>query len=214
MASTESLFTLEEYLEIDRRSETKYEYSNGRVYQMIPANKEHNQITVNLIRELGLCLKNSSSCRIYPSDQRIKVPAWPPYRYPDLSGVCEVPVFESIGGTDVLVNPALIVEILSPTTEAFDRGEKFSYYKSIRAFKEYVLVSQHKPYVTQFVRQEDGSWLHSEVQGLQSNMHFVSINCHLLLVDLYLDVDFQQAEYPLHPGALSETEFLTDETDL
>ncbi|MBL8149419.1 MAG: Uma2 family endonuclease [Blastocatellia bacterium] len=182
-------YTLEEYFEIERNSDTKYEYWDGQIFAMTGASPEHNKISVNLIRELGLQLKKRS-CELFGSDQRVKVPAWPPYRYPDLTALCSKPEYEEIGGVKTLLNPALIVEVLSPSTEAFDRGEKFSYYKSIPSFCEYLLVSQHQPYVTQLTKESENKWIFSDVTGLQATIYLSSIDCSLNLSDIYLGIEF------------------------
>ncbi|KAF0250484.1 MAG: hypothetical protein FD167_110 [bacterium] len=183
-------YTLEEYFEIERNSENKYEYWDGQIFAMGGASPEHNEISVNLIREISTQLRGRP-CKLFNSDQRVKVPVWPPYRYPDLVALCGNPEYEDIGGVKALLNPALVIEVLSPSTEAFDRGDKFSYYKSIPSFCEYILVAQHRPYITQLVKQSDNKWLLSEAIGLDASLHLSSIDCTLTLNDIYLGVEFQ-----------------------
>ncbi|MCA1850009.1 MAG: Uma2 family endonuclease, partial [Acidobacteria bacterium] len=130
------------------------------------------------------------SCRVYPSNLRVKVPSRPPYRYPDLTALCDTPRFEKIGGVDALINPALIVEVLSPRTEAYDRGDKFTHYKSIESFSEYLLISQVRPHATHFVRRESGVWLHEEFNDLDGVVRLASLDCELALRDVYTDVEF------------------------
>jgi len=125
---------------------------------------------------------------------RIKVPKAPPYRYADLVVVCGPPVIETIQGLDVLVNPSLIIEILPESTEAYDRGKKFVSYQSIESFVEYLLVAQDRPYVTHYVRQHDGTWLRSDIEGLDSKIDLVSISCELWLRDIYALVEFSTPE--------------------
>lgn len=185
-------YTLEEYFEIERNSEIKYEYWDGQIFAMGGASPEHNEISVNLIRELGTQLKGRQ-CKIFHSDLRVKVPIWPPYRYPDLVGLCGKAEYEDIGGVKALLNPTLIIEILSPSTEAFDRGDKFNYYKSISSFCEYILVAQHRPYVTQLVKQADNKWLLSEANELDASIYLSSIDCTLTLNDIYLGIEFPPA---------------------
>ena len=143
-------YTLEEYFALERTSEARYEYWQGEVFAMSGASPAHVQIQINLITLLRTQLRGRP-CRIFSSDMRLKVPSLPPYRYPDLSALCGEPSFELIGGLEVLTNPTLIVEILSPTTEAFDRGDKFTHYKSIPSFGEYLLIAQHRPHVGQYI---------------------------------------------------------------
>ncbi|MGB9178663.1 MAG: Uma2 family endonuclease, partial [Pyrinomonadaceae bacterium] len=136
------------------------------------------------------------SCLIFPSNLRVKVPAFPPYRYPDLTVLCGKPVYESIGGVETLTNPTLIVEVLSPSTEAFDRGDKFTYYKSIPSFKEYLLIAQHRPHVTQYVKQSGGSWSYCEVNALTDTLQLPTLDCVLSLSEIYLDVEFEPIKGP------------------
>jgi hypothetical protein len=109
---------------------------------------------------------------------------------PDLSVVCEPPRFEEIGGLRALTNPLLIIEILYPSTEAFDRGDKFTYYKSIPSFCEYVLVAQHRPHITHYVKQNDGKWSYEELNGVSNSIFLATLNCALSLNDIYREVEF------------------------
>jgi len=125
---------------------------------------------------------------------RIKVPEYPPYRYPDLTALCGNPEIEKIGEIDMLLNPQLILEVLSDSTEAFDRGDKFSYYKSIESFSEYVLVAQHRPHVSQFVKHGDGFWMNLEFNDLQDTIELKSVPCGLPLSDIYRGVSFPESK--------------------
>lgn len=127
-----------------------------------------------------------------PSEMRIKVPAYPPYRYPDMTVLCGTPEIEMIGGIEMLVNPQLIVEILSDSTEAFDRGDKFTYYKSIKSFSEYLLVAQHRPHVSQFVKHGDGFWANFEFNDLGDTVELRSVGISLRLTSIYRDVTFPE----------------------
>jgi Uma2 family endonuclease len=182
-------YTLAEYFEIDRNAEIKYEYWDGQIFAMSGASPEHNEIAVNIIREISTQLKGRA-CKILGSDQRVKVPIWPPYRYPDLTALCSKPEYEEIGGVKALLNPSLIIEILSDSTERFDRGDKFTFYKSIPSFCEYVLVAQHRPHITQFVKQTNNKWLQSEVNEIGDDIYLPSIDCTLVLSEVYLGVEF------------------------
>src|SRR2546421_622080 len=147
-------YTLEEYLELDRNSEERLEYWYGEIFCMSGVGRNHARIEVNLTTQLNLRLAKSG-CEVFPANMRIKVPSALPYRYGDLSVLCGEAQFEEIGGVDALTNPSLIIEVLSESTEAYDRGDKFTHYKSISSFNEYLLVAQHRPHVTQFFRQSD-----------------------------------------------------------
>lgn len=184
-------YTLEEYFELELASEERYEYFNGEVFCMSGVSPNHGQIESNLNLELRLALRERR-CRVFPANIRIKVPAAPPYRYPDLAVVCEKPIYEEIGGIEALTNPALLIEVLSPSTEAYDRGDKFSHYKSIPSFREYLLVAQHRPHLTHYVKQSDGKWDYEETNDLTSNLDLPSVGCVLALSEVYRDVEFGQ----------------------
>jgi Uma2 family endonuclease len=189
-AQPERRYTLEEYLELDKNSDDRLEYWDGEIFSMAGASDEHDQIEGNLHFLLRLRL-DESKCRAILANMRIKVPTMPPYRYGDLSTLCGKPAFEKIGGVDVLTNPALIIEVLSQSTEAYDRGDKFTHYKSIPSFREYLLVAQHRPHITQFVKLDDGEWLHREYNDLNDVVKLASMDCELLLSEVYQNVSFK-----------------------
>lgn len=176
--------SLEEYLELDRNSEERYEYFDGEVFAMSGASLSHNRIARNLLRSLENQLEGRD-CEVLPADMRLKVPAVFPYRYPDLVVVCGEPIIEELQGLELLVNPLVIIEVLSPSTEAYDHGRKFSAYQSIESFREYLLVAQDRPHVVQYVRQSDNKWLRSEIGGLAGELTLETINCALSLSEIY-----------------------------
>jgi Uma2 family endonuclease len=186
-------YTLEEYFELERNSEEKWEYWDGEVFCMSGASLAHNQITIHIISEADRQLRKRG-CQVFGPDMRIKVPAYPVYRYPDVSALCGKPEIERVGGLDLLTNPVLIVEVLSPSSEAFDRGDKFTYYKSIPSFSEYLLVAQHRPHVSQFVQGEGGVWTFVEYNDVNEVVRCASVPCELPLAEVYRDVDFETAE--------------------
>ena len=182
-------FNIEEYIEFDKNSEERWEYFDGVVVSMSGGTLIHNRISTNLVAGLrGKALEKG--CEVLAGDMRIKVPKAPPYRYADIVVVCGPPVIEQIQGLDVLVNPRLIVEILSSSTEAYDRGKKFVSYKSIESFEEYLLVAQDRPYITHYLRQPDGSWSRTDVEGLDNEIELSSISCKLSLREIYELVEF------------------------
>ena len=128
-------YTLDEYLEMDRKSEARLEYLNGEIFDMSGVSPEHAQIEVNITIHLGSGLA-ARGCRIFPANVRIKVPSFPPYRYADLSGMCGEPEYEPAGGVKVLTNPSLLVEVLSDSTEAYDRGDKDLVHLGVDKLKE------------------------------------------------------------------------------
>lgn len=182
-------YTLEEYFELERSSEEKFEFWDGHVWSMSGAQFPHNQICRNLVSDLDKRLRDKG-CQVLGSDMRIKVPAYSPYRYPDISALCGRPEIERIAGIDVLVNPQLIIEVLSESTEGFDRGDKFTYYKSIPSFSEYLLIAQHRPHVTQFVKHGDGFWANFEYNDLYDVIELRSVTCSVAMTDIYRSVTF------------------------
>ena len=184
-------YTLEEYFELERTSEERWEYFNGEVFCMSGVSENHAQLEINLATLLRDTLRERG-CRVFPANMRIKVPSAPPYRYADLSCLCEKAVFEKIGGVDVLTNPTAIIEVLSPSTEAYDRGDKFTYYKSIPSFREYLLVAQHRSHITHYFKTPDGHWEYEELNDLPSRMILPSLDCTIALSEVYRDVEFGQ----------------------
>ena len=188
-------YTLEEYLELDHESEEKIEFWNGHVFTLAGASDAHDRIQGNLYFHLRTKLRGKT-CRVFLSDMRVKVPAYPPYRYPDLSALCGKTEIEKLGKQDLLINPQLIVEILSDSTADFDRGYKFTYYKSIESFTEYILIAQDRPHVSQFVKQSDNSWLNHEFNDINDNFYLESVGCEIELAELFRDVEFPEIEPP------------------
>ena len=188
-ANPERRYTLEEYLELDRTSEERLEFWDGEVFCMSGGSRSHDRIIINCIVKLSASL-DTSKCQVFSNDMRIRVPSAPPYRYGDLSALCGEAELEEVSGVDTLFNPQLIVEVLSPSTEAYDRGDKFSHYKSIPTFREYLLVAQHRPYVTHLFKDEDGKWIHEEVKDLDSSVRLHSLGCELPMSEIYSGVTF------------------------
>ncbi len=198
-AQAKTRYTLEEYFELEKSAEARYEYWDGEVFDMSGVSNNHALVEVNLMFSLTAQTRNKG-CRVFPANMRIKVPIMPPYRYGDLSVACGKPVLQEVGGVDVLTNPILIIEVLSPSTEAYDRGDKFTYYKSIPSLKEYLLIAQHRPHITQYVKQDDDSWSYCEVNDLSAVLKLPSIDCELALAEVYQDVEFPpQHELMLAP---------------
>ena len=183
--------TPEEYLALERVAEYKSEFFNGEIFSMAGASFAHNQITANLIVYLHAQLRGSS-CLAIPGDQRLKVSQTGLYTYPDLLVVCGPRQFDDLL-KDTLLNPTLVLEILSPSTEAYDRGVKFAHYRSIETLKEYVLVAQDRPRIERHVRGPEESWIYYESSGLEAVVEFASIPARLALADVYEEVDFPTA---------------------
>jgi Uma2 family endonuclease len=175
-------YTAEEYLTLERSAFTKSEFHNGQIHAMTGASRKHNLITVNIAGELRSQLKNRP-CEAYLNDMRVKAAEARSYHYPDIVVVCDTPQFED-AQFDTLTNPTLLVEVLSPSTEAYDRGDKFAHYRKIPSLREYLLVVQGRPSIERYIRQGD-VWILSEAQGLEASVHLESIDCILSLREVY-----------------------------
>ncbi len=183
--SVSPAWTPEEYLAWERTQPEKHEFHGGEVFDMAGATIEHNQIVVNVSAELRALLRNTS-CKVCASDLRIKVPATGLYTYPDTSVVCGRPVFED-DKLDTLLNPLILVEVLSKSTEDYDRGTKFTNYRTIPSFRDYVLISTDKVLVEYYTRKDDGSWLLREFRA-GDRFKLESIGGELSVDELYLNV--------------------------
>lgn len=192
-AQTKPRYTLEEYFELERKSEERFEYWNGEVFCMSGVSPEHDQIESNLNFHLRAKLAGRN-CRVFLANMRIKVPSAPPYRYADISALCGEAQFEEIGGVRAITNPAVIIEVLSSSTEAYDRGDKFTHYQSIPSVREYLLIAQHRPHITHLVKQADGSWLHHEDNDLAAIVRLETLNCELPVSEVYENVSFAAAQ--------------------
>jgi Uma2 family endonuclease len=177
-----------EYLEMERRAEFRSEFLDGEMFAMAGGTRIHSVIKCNLISAIHTQLKGSP-CRVYDSDLRLKVQASGLYTYPDVSVACGQDQFED-EHDDTLLNPTVIVEVLSDSREAYDRGKKFELYRRLLSLREYLLVNQYKPLVEQFIRQESGEWFLRDVAGLESKLTLPSIDITIELADVYADVRF------------------------
>jgi len=178
-----TFFTPAEYLALERQSEFKSEYLNGEIFAMTGASRKHNLVTGNAFGALKEQLKNSP-CEIYISDMRVKVTASGFYTYPDIVVVCDRPQFED-EEVDTLVNPTLLIEVLSTSTERYDRIAKTSYYRTLDSLQEHLLVAQHETRVEQYVRQSNGEWAQYEYRSLDDVVELKSIECLLPLREVY-----------------------------
>ena len=181
--------TLEEYLELDCTSEERYEYFDGEIFSMAGGSPEHARISGNIFVTLHEKLRGSN-CEAFNSEIRLKVPAALPYRYPDTLVVCGEPIYEVLQGVKLLQNPLLLIEVLSETTEGYDPGKKFTEYKSIPSFREYLAVSQIRPHVIRYFRQENGFWVRHDIEGLESEVLLESLNITVRLKEIYERMNF------------------------
>jgi len=179
-----------EYLVLERRAREKSEYVNGRIYAMSGASRLHNLIAGNIFGELRAQLRDRP-CETCVSDMRVKVQRTGMYTYPDVVALCKEPDLED-AELDTLLNPSVIVEVLSPSTEGYDRGEKFAHYRRLESLQEYVLVAQVIPRIEHF-RREGEHWVLTEISDSGGELTLSSLGCVLKLADIYDRVDFPAA---------------------
>lgn len=182
-----SLLTEREYLALERKSEIRSEYIAGRVFAMSGASRRHNLIAGNLYREINTQLRGRP-CEAYVSDMRVKVSPTGMYTYPNIAALCGEPRFEDTDG-DTLLNPAVIVEVLSDSTEAYDRGEKFAHYRRLETLREYVLIAQNKVRVEHYLRRGE-EWVLSEISDPEGTLDLSLIDCRVSVAAIYEKVDF------------------------
>ena len=184
-------YGFEDWLAAERESlESKSEYIDGEVFAMTGASEAHNLMVANVIRELGVQMKGRP-CRVYPSDLRLHIEATNEGRYPDLMALCGDRHFHD-GRRDVILNPALIVEVLSPSTEAYVRGKKTDDYRGIPSLKDLLLLSQHEVRAELYTRTNDGRWLLTDFRDPNDAIPLDSIGCTLSLAEVYDKVDLDE----------------------
>ena len=184
---SKTFLTAEEYLEIERKAEYKSEYYQGEMFAMAGASFTHNLLAGNILFGLRRGL-GSRPCSVLPSDMRVRVSPRGLYTYPDVVVVCGEPQFPD-KQNDTLLNPTLLVEVLSPSTEAYDLGRKFDHYKSIESLGQYLLVATDRIHADLFTRQADGSWLLTSASRMEDSLDLQSVGCRLTLADLYEKVE-------------------------
>lgn len=183
-------YTVSEYLAFERTAEVRHEYRNGEILAMAGGSYNHSLILANLIRELGNALKGKP-CRALESNLRVKIPRTPLYTYPDATVICGDPQFDpSDTGMETIINPRALFEVISPTSEAYDRGEKFTRYRQLESLQEYVLVSQESPHVQVFVRQEGATWLFTAFSGLDAQARIGGLEIDIPLREIYASIQF------------------------
>ena len=187
-AVKDKLYTVSEYLELEERAKNKHEYYNGIIRKMPGASFRHNQIAVNVMTALATALYNKNFI-VLNSDMKIHIPQLESVIYPDAVVVFEKPEFYS-GRTDVLTNPLLVVEVVSPSTEKYDRGRKFQHYKTLPSFKEYVLIEQLQPWVVASYKIAERTWQDTEANTLDGSVYLQSIDCTIQLQRVYHGVEF------------------------
>jgi Uma2 family endonuclease len=187
-AQAKKLLSPEEYLALERKSPIKHEYHRGEMYAMSGASREHNLITMNVAASIHGQLAGKT-CEAYMGDMRVRIPSAGIYVYPDLVVTCEQPRFED-AEVDTLLNPQVVIEVTSESTESYDRSKKFGYYRQIESLREYILISQNYAHIDKFYPGEDGVWRLTDASGLDAVMELPTIGCRLKLADAYAKIKF------------------------
>lgn len=182
-------YTAEEYLALEIESETRHEFRDGEIVEMTGGTPEHNEISGNFFFLLKAALRRKPYS-IFITDQRLWIPDANQHTYPDLMLMPRPPVLKP-GRKDTVMYPFLIAEVLSSSTGAYDRNEKFAYYRTIETFKEYVLIDQYRPHIEHYVKQAENQWLFTEYDGLETSFVLSSVGVEIAIADLYESVEFE-----------------------
>jgi Uma2 family endonuclease len=181
-------YSSEEYFAFEIQSEIRHEYRNGEIVPMTGGTPNHNELVGNLIVILKLALKNTIYS-VFVTDQRLWIPEKNIHTYPDMM-IIPRPIQLQSGRNDTVINPILIAEVLSKSTKDYDRDEKFSAYRTIPTFQEYLLIDQYRPRVEQFIKQDSDRWLYTEYKGQEAKVSLASIPVEISLADLYENIEF------------------------
>jgi Uma2 family endonuclease len=184
--------TIKEYLETERAAVTKHEYYRGETFAMSGARRNHNEIQSNMIGEVRNHLKDKG-CRVYGSDFRVHIPSNTLFTYPDVVIVCGEPQMLD-DDFDTLLNPTVLIEILSPSTQSYDRGDKFNLYRSIASLQHYILIASESVGIEQYSRQKNGQWLLQETISIESALEIQTIEVSIPLSEIYAGVDFKNEQ--------------------
>lgn len=181
---SENRMGVEEYLRMERETPGKRDFLDGEVFDMTGGSRAHNLIAGNIFASFHRQLRRREPCEVYMNDMRVKVEFGELYTYPDVVLTCESPEMED-EHFDTLLNPQVIVEVLSPSTEAYDRGLKFENFRSLQTLCDYLLVHQNKIHIEHFVRQEGNQWVLSEWRKSSDTIEIDSVGCQLKLAEVY-----------------------------
>lgn len=182
-------YTPEEYLALEEKAEYRSEYDNGEIIAMAGGSFNHAQIIANLGRNIGN--KISGDCSVLTTEIKVRVENYRKFYYPDVLIICGRPAFYE-KRDDTVTNPVVIIEVLSDSTEAIDRGTKMLAYRNLESLREYVLISQNKPIVEQFIKDAEGVWIHKATIGLKSVVKFESVGVEMNLEEIYRRIEFTE----------------------
>ena len=185
-------YTIKEYLKLERQSNRKHEFYNGKIKEEPGGTTNHNLIASNAITELNIALRNKDKeYFVLNSDMKIQIPEFNHFVYPDAVVICEkIKLYK--GRNDVIINPLLVVEVLSPSTKKNDRGQNFLEYKTLHSFQEYLLLSQKQPWANVNYREEVNLWSDETVRSLEEVVYLKSIDVKIMLKDFYKGVRFEK----------------------
>ncbi len=187
---SEKTYTVEEYLALDRKSAIKHNYYNGKIEPLSGGTANHNEIAARIAAALIFAIdEQDKPYHVYNSDMRIQIPQQNFFVYPDAVVVCEKPEFFN-NRKDILTNPLLVVEVLSPSTEDYDKRLKFFHYRTLPSFKEYVLASQERASVSSFYQEKPKHWVETIAEGTEQVIYFPSIDCEISLQKIYKGISF------------------------
>ncbi|MCI0493714.1 Uma2 family endonuclease [candidate division KSB1 bacterium] len=186
------VLTVQDYLELEEAAEYKSEYYKGEIFAMAGGSSNHNRIALNLASHLNIGLMNTK-CQAFISDLRVWVASEDFFTYPDIFIVCNK-IEYYLKRTDTILNPIIIIEVLSKSTEAYDRGKKFQFYRSIPSFQEYILIDQYSIQIDQFFIGTDGNWVFTAYNDINKSLKFSKIDFEIPLEKIYHLVDFELAE--------------------
>jgi len=193
---TETLYTAEDYLNFEREADTRHEFLDGEIYQMAGESLSHSRIYINLAAEIGSSLKGKR-CEPLSPNMKVRTSTASLFSYPDLTIVCGEPIFHD-RKKDVLTNPQVIFEVLSPSTAEYDRTTKFQKYRmGNETLTDYILVSQDKPFVEHFFKQADGNWLYQSYGAIDDILKIETVECQLSLREIYdrIELTFETEEF-------------------
>lgn len=188
LQSKKHYYTPEEYLELEETDEYKNEYRNGEIIPMVGATTNHNQICLNFCRHFPLQI-NNQNYYIYMETVRLWLSDYNIYTYPDLMIIKDKPIYQGKNKSNI-INPQIIIEVLSSSTQGYDRGDKFHYYRSLPAFQEYILIDQYRYGVDQYIKQSDHQWSVNFYNGEDAILKLSSIHWQISLTEIYQRIDF------------------------
>lgn len=185
-------YSPEEYLALEEKAETKHEYHNGEILEMAGATLNHNKIALNFCRLFPLKIQNKNY-EIFMSDVKLYIPKYNVYTYPDVMIVADNPLYQENSKTTIL-NPSVIVEVLSLSTQSYDRGQKFRYYRSVDSLQDYIIIDQYECAIEQFTKNSEQKWVLTESKNLEESLNLESLSWQIPLKDIYQRVDFASEE--------------------